>query len=102
MIHTPTPWVAAKSASGKTWYVGHRGSSTSFTMQMPPGFSPEFLEADVEFIVRAVNAYDDFLEALTMVAEEDCCQSPGCSFENPWCSTMTARAAIAKAKGEAS
>ncbi len=46
-------------------------------------------------------AAGEMREALDTIAHSACCETPGCSVEWPMCDAMTARAALASARGEA-
>ncbi|MCR4341905.1 MAG: hypothetical protein NUW01_18670 [Gemmatimonadaceae bacterium] len=61
--HTPTPWTAMFHETARQWYVdaGRRQFCLRTTSE---AFPRDELDADAEFIVRAVNAYDDLLAAL--------------------------------------
>jgi len=85
---TPGPWRAHQHAKG-FWRI--RGAS-----------GPYFAEVDTEPDARLIAAAPDLLEALEGIALGGCCQTPGCSPDDPKCDVMAARAAIAQAKGEVS
>jgi hypothetical protein len=46
-----------------------------------------------------IAAAPDLLEALRDIASSGCCETLGCSEDNPSCDAMIARAAIAKVEG---
>ena len=46
---------------------------------------------------RKMAALVEFVEG---IAAESCCQTPGCSEDDPRCTTMEARAALVAVKGE--
>ena len=102
--HTPTPWEArfipAQAGQDSTYEIVRTGCDTAIATVHWPGLP---LEADAEFIVRAVNSHDDLLAALELVAPElhrlylhsrtfKECDFPECE---------QARAAIDKAKSPA-
>ena len=45
-------------------------------------------------------AYRQVVEALRGIAELGCCETPGCSVENPLCTAITAKQALAAATEE--
>jgi hypothetical protein len=94
--HTPTPWhrnipPASKYNtifSGRNTHVLHLSSS---------GLDNKEIEANADFIVRAVNAHDDLVAALEAVIDYEDVMLPAGSYGEEV--HNKARAALAKAKG---
>ena len=47
---------------------------------------------------HAIAALPDMVEALMQVAISSCCETPGCSIDEPYCDVMICRSALTKAR----
>lgn len=100
---TPTPWRCAADGLGSYGIIANQGP---VVVQPAKAFS----EADAAFIVRAVNSHDGLVKALEMFVErverhgnwDDGCFYYGATSASELQDPLSlARAALAKAKGEA-
>lgn len=106
--HTPTPWKFSQTHA-HTLTIRHADGGGEYVAEIRVGDTPELLltdEANARFIVRAVNAHDDLLEALRDLIEWQAVEhEDGCP-EDDTCSCAAApiiakvNAAIAKAEGK--
>ena len=91
--HTPTPWEWDKRPP--EWLVGPNDEPVII-----PDEETIITDADREFIVRAVNAHDDMLEALKSVVKGSF-RADSTGYQHLELDVMpVVKAAIAKAKGE--
>ena len=105
--HTPGPWTAAKNEHSEGWrleaeidlagaprlgVIGHFQSQVCHDTFIGT--------AGAEANAKLAAAAPDLLAALEGIALGGCCQTPGCSPDDPKCDAMAARTAIAQAKGE--
>jgi len=71
--HTPTPWEARKYTAEGDYAIARVGYMPIAAMGPEEDRDAEQVEADAEFIVRAVNSHDDLLEACKEVLRiRDC------------------------------
>ncbi len=97
--HTPTPWHLRDGATNGEVHVCAPGRTIAVCDARPPNEC----EANAEFIVKAVNSYDDMLEALEALVKyvdalNDVSDEGGLTLCDEYDNAV---AAIAKAKGEA-
>lgn len=102
--HTPLPWeakfVPAQPSGMSTYEIVRVGCDVAIATVHYPGLP---LEADAEFIVRAVNSHDDLLAALegAQWGTEELCPSCGAFSQDGHGNDCGLASAIAKAKGPA-
>ena len=95
--HTPTPWIVSEDgATIKSKWITSFGTPIMVAELSGYIIGNRVQKANAEFIVRAVNAHEELVEALTLVFHQ------AENFEQKafdmW--LEDARAALAKAKGE--
>ena len=88
--HTPGPWHVNRNSAGTHWGAC---ACRDGIHRRDVGEEPE-RQANACLIAAA----PALLAALEGIALGGCCQSPGCSPDDPKCDAMTARDAIAQAK----
>lgn len=105
--HTPGPWKLAPMAHGHSVHI--EGGKDTETIASAWATKNEQAIANAEFIVRACNAHDDMLAALIALTSNPRPSTLSRADDDEWAERYkryedafnAARAAIAKAKGEA-
>lgn len=70
--HTPTPWKAGKGPNGEVEVWGRMRMNASPILMSLGVMEHDPREANAAFIVKAVNAHDALVEALTDIAVYGC------------------------------
>ena len=58
----------------------------------------ELSNAELDALAIHSNAVKALFDTMKEIARDSCCQTPGCCIDDPMCTPMTARAAVARFK----